>query len=92
MSKFVVAVFPGENQAYEGTRALNALHAEGHLTLYSMAVVAKDGKGNVSTKDAADAGPLGTAVGARAVHAAVPAAEAAAWAPVPTARLPASAR
>ena len=64
MSKFIVAVFPGENQAYEGTRALNALHAEGHLTLYSMAVVVKDANGKFSVKESADAGPLGTAVGA----------------------------
>ena len=64
MSKFIVVVFPGEAQAYQGTRALQELHAEGSLTLYGMAVIAKDAKGNVSTKEAADAGPLGTAVGA----------------------------
>jgi uncharacterized membrane protein len=64
MSKFIVVVFPGEAQAYQGTRALQDLHAEGSLTLYGMAVVAKDAEGNVSTKVAADAGPLGIAVGA----------------------------
>ena len=63
MSKFVVVVFPGETQAYEGTHALNELDAEGSLTLYGMAVVAKDAKGNISTKQAADIGPIGTAVG-----------------------------
>lgn len=64
MNKFVVIVFPGETQAYQGTRVLMELHAEGSLTLYGMAVVAKDAKGVISTKEAADAGPLGTAVGA----------------------------
>jgi uncharacterized membrane protein len=57
-------VFAGESRAYEATRALKELHADGSLTLYGMAVIAKDAAGNVSIKDAADAGPLGTAVGA----------------------------
>ena len=64
MSKFVVIVFPGESQAYQGTRALKELHAEGSLTLYGMAVISKDAQGSLSVKEAADAGPLGTAVGA----------------------------
>ena len=42
---------------------MKELDAEGSLTLYGMAVIAKDAKGNISTKAAADAGPLGTAVG-----------------------------
>jgi uncharacterized membrane protein len=64
MSKFAVIIFPTEKQAYEGTRALNELHSEGSLTLYSMAVVTKDAQGNLSVKDVTDTGPLGTAVGA----------------------------
>jgi uncharacterized membrane protein len=64
MSKFVVIVFPEEAQAYQGTRALKDLHTEGSLTLYGMAVIAKDAQGKVMVKDAVDAGPLGTAVGA----------------------------
>ena len=64
MSRFVVIVFPNETQAYQGTRALKELHAEGSLTLYSMAVVVKDAAGKLAIKDAADEGPLGTAVGA----------------------------
>ena len=63
MSKFVVIVFPSEAQAYEGTRALTELHAEGSLTLYGMAVIAKDAEANVSIKESADAGPLETAIG-----------------------------
>ena len=64
MSKFVVILFPDEARAYQGTRALKELHAEGSLTLYGMAVVAKDAEGNVGVKEAADTGPLGTGVGA----------------------------
>jgi uncharacterized membrane protein len=64
MSKFVVIVFPNEARAYEGTRTLNALHAEGSLTLYGDAVIARDAAGKVSLKESADNGPLGTAVGA----------------------------
>ena len=64
MSKFVVIVFPGKSQAYQGTRALKELHAEGSLTAYGMAVISKDAQGKLSIKEAADAGPLGMAVGA----------------------------
>ena len=64
MSKFVVIVFPSEAQTYQGTRALKDLHTEGNLTLYGMAVTAKDAQGKLEVKDAVDAGPLGTAVGA----------------------------
>ena len=64
MSKFVVIVFPDEAQTYQGTRALKDLHTEGNLTLYGMAVIAKDAQGKLQVKDSVDAGPLGTAVGA----------------------------
>src|SRR5271165_4601464 len=64
MSKFIVVVFPDEVKAYEGTRALKELHAEGSLAVYSMAVVAKGVDGKLTVKEAADSGPLGTGVGA----------------------------
>jgi uncharacterized membrane protein len=63
MDKFVVAIFPDEAKAYEGTRVLKALDAERSLTLYGMAVIAKDTRGSATVKEAADRGPLGTAVG-----------------------------
>jgi len=66
MSKFIVVVLPDETKAYEAKRALKELDAEGSLTLYATAVVAKDAEGSVSVKQAADGGPLGTAVGALA--------------------------
>ncbi len=63
MSKFVAIIFPSETVAYEGTRGLKQLHAEGSLTLYAMAVLAKEASGKVVTKQAVDEGPLGFAVG-----------------------------
>ena len=64
MSRFVVAVFPTEAKAYEGTRAMKDLQAEGSLVLYGMAVVRKDAQGGLSVIQAAGEGPLGTGVGA----------------------------
>jgi uncharacterized membrane protein len=63
MSKFIVVIVPDETKAYEGSRALRELHAEGSLTLYGMAIVAKAANGNLSVKQSVDEGPLGTAVG-----------------------------
>lgn len=64
MSRFIVVVFADEAKAYQGTRALKELHAEGSLSVYGMAVVSKDAAGKFAIKEAADEGPLGTAVGA----------------------------
>ena len=63
MSKFVVVILPSENAAYEGTRALKQLHAEGSLTLYGMAVLAREANGNLAVKQSADTGGLGLATG-----------------------------
>ena len=63
MDKMLVAVFDSETKAYEGSRILKELDAEGSLTLYAAAVIAKDGKGTVTLKQSADEGPVGTAVG-----------------------------
>ena len=63
MSKFIFVSFPDEAKAYEGTRALEALHAEGSLTLYGTAVVAKGQDGKLSVKRESDRGPMGIAVG-----------------------------
>ena len=63
MSKFLVVVFPDEAKAYEGSHALKALHGEGNITLYGLAVVAKQSDGSITIKDAVDEGPVGTALG-----------------------------
>ena len=63
MSKFVVTTFSTEAKAYEATRAFKELHANAELTLYGLAVIAKDASGKLSVKEAPDDLP-GTAVGA----------------------------
>jgi len=64
MSKFIVAIFPDETKAYEGSRSFRELDAEGSLTLYGLAVIAKDANGKLSVKQAADDSLVGTGVGA----------------------------
>jgi len=63
MDKMIVVVFDSESKAYEGSKALRELNAEGSITLYAMGVIAKDAGGKVTVKEAVDKGPLGTAVG-----------------------------
>lgn len=63
MSKYAVAVFPNETVAYEAVGAFNSLHAEGNLSLYALAVIAKDADGNASVMEEQDEGPVGTALG-----------------------------
>jgi uncharacterized membrane protein len=62
-NKMIVVIFDNEKNAYEGAKTLKDLHAEGSITLYASAVMAKDASGKVSVKQAADQGPLGTGVG-----------------------------
>ena len=63
MNKMIVTVFNDEASAYKGVNALKELHAEGSLTLYANAVIARDAKGMVSVKQSADQGPVGSALG-----------------------------
>ena len=62
MSKFIFVAFPDEAKAYEGTRSLEELHAEGSLSLYGLSVVARGQDGKLSVKRESDRGPLGIAV------------------------------
>ena len=64
MSKFILVAFPSESAAYQGTRALKQLHAEGSLSLYGMAVLCREPSGDITVKQAVDQGGLGLAVGA----------------------------
>jgi uncharacterized membrane protein len=61
--KMIVVVFDDERKAYEGFKALNDMDAEGSITLYASAVIAKDANGKLTVKQTADEGPLGTGVG-----------------------------
>ena len=63
MNKMLVAVFDTEPAAFDGLSALRNLHGDGDITLYASAVIVKDKTGKISVKQAADAGPAGTAVG-----------------------------
>lgn len=63
MNKVLVAVFNNETGAFEGLSALKNLHKNGDITLYATTVLVKDASGKVSMKQAADEGPLGTALG-----------------------------
>ena len=63
MDKMIISVFDDEKQAYEGSRAIQELHREGSITLYAGAIVARDADGAIRIKEAADEGPVGTAVG-----------------------------
>lgn len=64
MSKFIVAIFPDEAKAYEGSRCFKELDAEGSLILYGLAVIAKDASGQVSVKQHVEQDVLGMGVGA----------------------------
>jgi uncharacterized membrane protein len=63
MNKMLVAVFDTETAAFEGLKALRDLHRDADITLYSSAVIVKDKAGKISIKQAADDGPVGTALG-----------------------------
>ena len=63
MDKMIVTIFNDEKNAYEGLRALWALHAEGTLTVRTAAIIAKDVTGRVSVKQDEDQGPVGTFFG-----------------------------
>ena len=63
MNKMLVVIFDNEKAADAGTHALRKLHEEGDITLYAMAVLARDAAGKVSVKEASDRGPSGAGVG-----------------------------
>jgi uncharacterized membrane protein len=63
MDKMIVAVFDSEKEASEGLRALQGMHAEGTIVLYSTGVIAKDQSGKVTVKKDVEQGPAGAALG-----------------------------
>jgi uncharacterized membrane protein len=60
MDRMLVVVFDNEAKAYEGKRALLQLDAEGSLSAYAYAVLAKQADGKATIKQGDDSGPLGT--------------------------------
>jgi uncharacterized membrane protein len=59
----LVVVFDNESKAYEGKQALLQLDAEGSISVYAYAVLAKHADGSATVKQGDDAGPLGTLLG-----------------------------
>lgn len=60
MDRMLVVVFDNEAKAYEGKKALLQLDAEGSISAYSYAVLAKQADGKATIKQGDDSGPLGT--------------------------------
>lgn len=63
MDRMLVVVFDSESKAYEGKKALLQLDAEGSISAYGYAVVAKNSDGTATVKQGDDSGPLGTLTG-----------------------------
>jgi len=67
MEKMMVVAFDDEPKAYEGSRALKQLDAEGSITIHAEAVIKKNADGTVTVKQSDDDLPIrtvgGTAVG-----------------------------
>ena len=68
MDKMLAVVFNDEKTAYEGTRALSDLNAQGSIEVDALAVIKKNADGTVSTKQVDGDFPIqtfaGTAIGA----------------------------
>ena len=63
MEKVIVVVFDDEAKAHQGSNQLKQLHQSTDLTLYAVAVIAKDMSGQVEVLQTADEGPIGTLIG-----------------------------
>src|SRR5271157_5421617 len=63
MDRMLVVVFDNETKAYEGKKALMQLDAEGSISVYAYAVLAKNADGTATVKQRDDSGPLGTLLG-----------------------------
>ena len=63
MDRMLVVVFDNESKAYEGRKALLQLDAEGSISVYGYAVVARNADGTTAVKQGDDFGPLGTLAG-----------------------------
>ena len=63
MERMLVVVFDNEGKAYEGKKALLQLDAEGSITVYASAVLAKHADGTATIKQGDNPGPLGTLLG-----------------------------
>jgi uncharacterized membrane protein len=63
MEKMLVAVFDNESKAYEGSRALAQLDADGNIAVHAQAVIKKNPDGTVTVKELNDEFPVGSVAG-----------------------------
>lgn len=63
MERMLVVVFDDESKAYEASRALNQLDAEGSITIHAESVISKNPDGTASGKKAEGDFPIRTAGG-----------------------------
>ena len=59
MDKMIVTVFADQHRAYDACNALKDMHAQGLITIYSIAVVAQNRQGRTSLTPIPGEGPLG---------------------------------
>ena len=63
MEKVIVVVFDDEAKAHQGSNQLQQLHQSTDLTLYAVAVIAKDASGKVGVLQTVDEKPIDTLIG-----------------------------
>jgi len=64
MDRMLVVVFDNETKAYQGKQALQQLDAEGSISVYGYAVIAKNSDGRATVKQQGDdVGPISTLLG-----------------------------
>jgi len=63
MEKMLVAVFDNESKAYEGSRALTQLDADGSIAVHAQAVIKKNPDGTATVKELNDEFPVGSLAG-----------------------------
>jgi len=63
MEKMLVAVFDNESNAYDGSRALAQLDADGTIAVHAQAVIKKNPDGTATVKEVNDAFPVGSVAG-----------------------------
>jgi len=63
MDRMLVVVFDNETKAYQGKQALQQLDAEGSISVYGYAVIAKNSDGRATVKQGDDVGPISTLLG-----------------------------
>jgi uncharacterized membrane protein len=63
MEKMLIATFDDEKKAYQASRILRELDADGSIGTFAMSVIGKDASGRWTVREEADPGPIGTGVG-----------------------------